>query len=52
MLGWSEGGTTGPYVALETLACKHIERKRKKSVGGGSGNWTAQKNYSNNEAQL
>ena len=33
MLGWSEGGTAGQYVALGALACKHTERRRKKEAG-------------------
>ena len=40
MLEWSEGGTAGQYEALETLACQHIQRKRKKE---GKGHMTAHK---------
>ena len=29
MLGWSEGGTAGPHVAVETLTWKNIYREKK-----------------------
>ena len=33
MLGWSEGGTAGQYVALETLACQYIQKEKEGGVG-------------------